>query len=173
MNGRSSSNVSRTWVLTATRPGRYVIGPAKSRVGKGMVETDPITIEVTKGSAAPQARRGPGQHRDPNLFIALSLSKSKAYVGEQVVATYQLYNRYSGLEAPQMDPPKLNGFWSEELDTQGARWEERMVNGLGYRVITIKQQLLIRNARAPCASTPWGSLASWAEASSIRAAPSM
>ncbi|MBK6343005.1 MAG: protein BatD [Flavobacteriales bacterium] len=157
INGRSSSNVSRTWVLTATRPGRYVIGPAKSRVGKGMVETDPITIEVTKGSAAPQEPAvAQGQHRDPNLFIALSLSKSKAYVGEQVVATYQLYNRYSGLEAPQMDPPKLNGFWSEELDTQGARWEERMVNGLGYRVITIKQQLLIPQRAGTLRIDPMG-----------------
>lgn len=144
VNGRASSSVARTWVLTATRPGKYVIGPAKARVGGGVVQTDPITIEVTKGSTAP---RDPavalGQGRDPNLFIALSLSKTKAYVGEQVIATYQLYNRYAGLEAPQMDPPKLNGFWSEELDVQGEQWEERVVNGLGYRVYTIKRQLLI------------------------------
>jgi hypothetical protein len=157
INGRSSSTVSRTWVLTATRPGRYVIGPAKSRVGKGVVETDPITIEVTKGSTAPQEPAvAQGQHRDANLFIALSLSKSKAYVGEQVVATYQLYNRYAGLEAPQMDPPKLNGFWSEELDVQGARWEERVVNGLGYRVITIKQQLLIPQRSGTLRIDPMG-----------------
>lgn len=157
INGRASSSVSRTWVLTAARPGRYTIGPAKARVAGGVIQTDPITIEVAKGSAAPQEPAvAQGQHRDPNLFIALTLSKTKAYVGEQVLATYQLYNRYSGLEAPQMDPPKLNGFWSEEIDTQGARWEERVVNGLGYRVITIKQQLLIPQRAGTLRIDPMG-----------------
>lgn len=157
INGRSSSSVSRTWVLTATRPGRYVIGAAKARVGNGVIQTTPIPIEVAKGSAAPQEPAvAQGQHRDANLFIALSLSKSKAYVGEQVVATYQLYNRYAGLEAPQMDPPKLNGFWSEELDVQSARWEERVVNGLGYRVLTIKQQLLIPQRAGTLRIDPMG-----------------
>jgi hypothetical protein len=144
VNGRMSSSVSRTWVLTATKPGRYTIGPARARVGGGTIETEPIVIEVSKGTAAPtDPSVALGQQGDPNLFIALSLSKPKAYVGEQVVATYQLYNRYASLEAPQMDPPKLNGFWSEELDVSGARWEEKVVNGIGYRVITIKQQLLL------------------------------
>lgn len=157
INGKATSSVSRTWVLTATRPGRYTIGPAKARVAGGVIQTDPITIEVAKGSAAPQEPAvAQGQHRDPNLFIALTLSKTKSFVGEQVLATYQLYNRYSGLEAPEMDPPKLNGFWSEEIDTQGARWEERVVNGLGYRVITIKQQLLIPQRAGTLRIDPMG-----------------
>lgn len=157
INGRATSSVSRTWVLTATRPGRYTIGPARTRAAGSVIQTDPIIVEVVKGTAAPQEPAvAQGQHRDPNLFIALTLSKTKAYVGEQVLATYQLFNRYSGLEAPQMDPPKLNGFWSEELDTQGARWEERVVNGLGYRVITIKQQLLIPQRAGTLRIDPMG-----------------
>jgi hypothetical protein len=143
INGRSSSSVSRTWVLTATKPGTYTIGPAKARVGGGVVQSEPIKIEVGKGSASPgNAAVTQGQGRDPNLFIALALSKNKAYVGEQVTATYQVYTRYAGLEAPQMDPPKLNGFWSEELEASG-QWENRVVNGLSYRVATVRQQLLI------------------------------
>ncbi|MBK9149017.1 MAG: protein BatD [Flavobacteriales bacterium] len=157
INGRSSSTVSRSWVLTATRPGNYTIGAAKAKAGGRLLQTEPITITVAKGSAAPQEPAvAQGQHRDPNLFIALSLSKSKSYVGEQVVATYQIYNRYSGLEAPSMDPPKLNGFWSEEIDTQNARWEERVVNGLGYRVITVKQQLLIPQRAGTLRIDPMG-----------------
>lgn len=157
VNGKASSSVVRTWVLTATRPGKYVIGPAKARVGGGVVQTDPITVEVTKGSSTPRDPAvAQGQGRDPNLFIALSLSKTKAYVGEQVIATYQLYNRYAGLEAPQMDPPKLNGFWSEELDVQGEQWEERVVNGLAYRVYTIKRQLLIPQRAGTLRIDPMG-----------------
>lgn len=143
INGRTSSTVTRTWVLTATQPGKYTIGPARVKVGRGTIETEPITIEVSKGSTQgsdPAVQRA--QQGDPNLFIIVSLNKSKAYVGEPVVASYHLYNRYTGLEAPKSEPPQLNGFWSEELSTENARWEEKVVNGIGYRVILIKQQLL-------------------------------
>ncbi|MCB9184762.1 MAG: protein BatD [Flavobacteriales bacterium] len=142
INGRMSSTVSRTWLLTATQPGKYTIGPARVKVGRGTIETDPITIEVSKGSAQSNPSVQRAQQSDPNLFLIVSLSKSKAYVGEQVVASYHLYNRYTNIEAPKSEPPQLNGFWSEELNTDNARWEEKVVNGVGYRVILIKQQLL-------------------------------
>lgn len=143
VNGRMSSTVSRTWVLTATQPGKYTIGPARVKVGHGTIETEPITIEVSKGSAQSNPSVQRAQQSDPNLFLIVSLSKSKAYVGEQVVASYHLYNRYQSLEAPKSEPPQLNGFWSEELSTENSRWEEKVVNGIGYRVILIKQQLLL------------------------------
>ncbi|MBK7382083.1 MAG: protein BatD [Flavobacteriales bacterium] len=144
MNGRMSSSVSRIWILTATQPGKYTIGPARVKVAKGVIETDPITIEVTKGNAPPSdASAAQGQHKDPNLFITVTLSKSKAYVGEQILATYYLYNRYASVEDANFQPPKLTGFWTEEIDVGGTRWEERVVNGLAYRVGIIKQQLLI------------------------------
>ncbi|MBK9177610.1 MAG: protein BatD [Flavobacteriales bacterium] len=143
INGRTSSTVTRTWVLSATQPGKYTIGPARVKVGRGTIETESITIEVSKGQVQgsdPAVQRA--QQGDPNLFIIVSLNRSKAYVGEPVVASYHLYNRYTGLEAPKSEPPQLNGFWSEELNTESARWEEKVVNGIGYRVILIKQQLL-------------------------------
>jgi hypothetical protein len=144
INGRSTSTVSRTWVLTATQPGKYTIGPARVKVMSRMIETDPISIEVSKGSS-PQggAEVQRAQQSDPNLFIIVSLSKSKAYVGEPVVASYHVYNRYSAVEQTGSTPPQLNGFWSEELDASQARAEDKVINGLQYRVVLVKQQLLL------------------------------
>src|SRR5690606_2458076 len=45
-NGRVSGTTSRSWYLTATRPGSYVIGPSTARVGGGVLQTEPITITV-------------------------------------------------------------------------------------------------------------------------------
>ena len=56
VNGKLSSAVSRTWVLTGTTPGTYTIGPAKVRVGGGAITTEPITVEVTKGTSRPADR---------------------------------------------------------------------------------------------------------------------
>lgn len=145
INGRMSGSTSRTWVLTATAPGKYTIGPARVRVGGGVIETEPITIEVTKGASQhsdPNATQG--QSRDPNLFTTITLSKSKAYVGEQIVATYMLYSRYNSLETTKSDMPKLDGFWAENVELGETSWDPQLstVNGLQYRTAVLKKQVL-------------------------------
>ncbi len=145
INGRMTSSVGRTWVLTATTPGKYTIGAAKVRVGGGAIQTEPIVIEVTKGAARPSdPGAAQGQNRDPNLFATITLSKSKAYVGEQVVATYLLYSRYANIELSKYDLPKMDGFWAEEIDLGDTNWEDELqtVNGLQYRVAVLKRQVL-------------------------------
>lgn len=147
INGRMSSSVSRTFVLTASAPGEYTIGPAQARVGGGTIQTDPIKIHVEKGSgttggndrALEQAQRA-----DQNLFATISLSRARAYVGEQVIATYTLYSRYSNLELSNYNLPTLTGFWSEDIDLGNKGWEDKLqvINGLQYRVAVLKKQLL-------------------------------
>ncbi|MBV6404776.1 MAG: hypothetical protein GFGODING_01538 [Flavobacteriales bacterium] len=145
INGRMSSSVSRTYVLTATRPGTYTIGPATAQVGGGTLRTQPITVKVEKGSGTTSDRLlNEGQQRDRDLFVTISLSKDKVHVGEQVVATYTLFSRYPNLELSKYDLPALNGFWAEEIDQGETTWEDRTttVNGLQYRVAVLKKQLL-------------------------------
>jgi len=145
VNGRMSGSIGRTWVLTATSPGKYIIGPAKARIGGGVIQTTPIVIEVTKGAERPSdAGAAQGQSRDANLFATIALSKSKAYVGEQLVATYMLYSRYSNIELSKYEVPKMDGFWAEEIDLGDTNWEDQLqtVNGLQYRVAVLKRQVL-------------------------------
>lgn len=145
VNGRMSSSVARTWVLTATAPGTYTIGPAQVRVGGGVIRTEPITIEVSKSATRPSdPGASQGQNRDPNLFITIALSKNKAYVGEQIIATYTLYSRYSNIELSKYEISKMDGFWAEEIDLGNTSWEDKLqtVNGVQYRVAVLKRQVL-------------------------------
>ncbi len=145
VNGRMSSTVSRTFVLTATKPGTYTIGAASARVGGGTLQSQPITVKVEKGAGATTDKLlNDGQQRDRDLFVTINLSRSKLHVGEQVVATYTLYSRYPNLELSKYDLPQLNGFWAEEIDLGETTWEDqlRTVNGLQYRVAVLKKQLL-------------------------------
>lgn len=146
INGRISRSVSRIWYLTATQPGAYTIGPSTVRVGGGSIQTDPITVKVAKGAAAgnSNADMDRAQKRDPNLFCSITLSKEKAYVGEQVIATYTLFYRYNALQPRDYDLPKLNGFWAEEVNLGSANNNStRTVNGLRYNVAILKEQVLI------------------------------
>lgn len=145
VNGRMSSTIARTWVITGMKAGKFTIGPARAKIGSAMIQTDPITIEVEPGSAPrPEPGVAHGQRSNPDLFVTITLSKNKAYVGEQVLATYTLYSRYPNIELSQYDLPKLNGFWAEEIDIGNSGWEDRpeVINGLSYRVAILKKQLL-------------------------------
>lgn len=157
VNGRMSSSVSRTWVLTATAPGRYTIGPAKARIGGGIIQTEPITIEVTKGTARPSdPNTTQAQSRDANLFATISLSKTKAYVGEQITATYTLYSRYSNIELSKYEVPKMDGFWAEEIDLGETNWDDQLqtINGLQYRTAVLKRQVIFPQRSGKLAIAP-------------------
>src|SRR5690606_19322290 len=161
-NGRVSGTTSRSWYLTATRPGSYVIGPSTARVGGGVLQTEPITITVVQGSGGgSNAATDQAQQRDPNLFCTISLSKSKAYVGEQIIATYTLFSRYNRLQRQDSDLPTLSGFWAEEI-ALSSNWEPnlRTVNGIQYRVVVLRQQVLIplRSGRLEIAPMTWNFL---------------
>ncbi|MBK8612896.1 MAG: protein BatD [Flavobacteriales bacterium] len=146
INGRGSATISRTYLLTATQPGDYTIGPAKALVGGGSILTDPIKVHVEKGitSGNNSGLLNQQQKQDRDLFATITLSRNKCYVGEQVLATYTLYCRYGTLELNSYDLPKLTGFWAEEINMGNLEWETALqtVNGLQYRVAIIKKQLL-------------------------------
>ena len=144
-NGRTTSSVSRSYYLQATQPGDFTIGAASARVGGGSISTKPIKVHVVKGqeNAPSNATLDQAQQNDPNLFCTISLSKSKAYVGEQVLATYSLFSRYNTIQREDYDLPKLDGFLAEEIELGETTWERtEVVNGLRYQVATLKKQLL-------------------------------
>lgn len=146
-NGRRGSVFTRTWVLTATKAGTYTIGPATVSVGNASITTDPITLTFVRGQDSPAAGSAleQAQQRNPDLLCVLSLNKSKAFVGEQLIATYTLYSRYGNLSSAQTGTTKANGFWVEEVELGQVNFEPapRAVNGLQYRVAVIRKQLLI------------------------------
>jgi hypothetical protein len=146
VNGRTSSSVMRTYYLQGVQPGDYTIGAATARVGGGTIQSAPIKIHLVKGesSGANSSLLNQAQKSDPNLFCTISLSKSKAYVGEQIIATYTLYSRYNSLQPGDYDLPKLDGFWAEEIDLGETTWEKvpATINGLRYNTAVIKKQVL-------------------------------
>jgi hypothetical protein len=146
INGRMTSSLIRTYVVTATKPGTYTIGPAVARVAGGSIKSEPITVTVAKGDApvaGGDLDRLQAKSRD--LFVTITVDRRKVFVGEQIVATYTLYNRYRSLETSKYELPTLNGFWAEAVDLGKTNWEPAMqhINGLPYRVAILKKQVLL------------------------------
>lgn len=79
-----------------------------------------------------------------NLFIKVEVDKTKAYVGEQVTASYKLYARLP-MNVNISRLPSLNGFWTQDFDlpNKGAiQPREEIVGGKKYQVFLLKKSAL-------------------------------
>ncbi len=72
-----------------------------------------------------------------NLFIKLNVNKKTCYVGEPIVATYQLYTRLPS-ETTITDVPSFNGFSVNDLDINSNSTLQKY-NGRMYNVYNIRK----------------------------------
>lgn len=73
---------------------------------------------------------------NPNeaFFIRAEADKDKAYVGEQVTASWYIYTRGQITDIDTLKYPTLKGFWKEELDmATRLNFEQAVVNGIPYQ----------------------------------------
>src|SRR5258706_11790987 len=157
INGSVSSSVSWSYVLQAKAEGKFAIGRATIDYGGKKLQTQPVGIEVVKGSAqaATQGRQQNQQQAQQqgnadidkqigeNLLLRVVLDKSRVYQGEQITATYKIYTRVNISSYNLTKGSSLTGFWSEDLDVpKQVQLSSEVVNGKQYRVGILRRAAL-------------------------------
>lgn len=157
INGRvaQSETISYTYILEASKEGKFTIEPAVAVVDNKELKSNPVTIEVIKQTNSSQQQQPGGvsdqqdqaQTRDdlPNseLFVSVDVNRRSTYLGEPVVATLKLYTRVSIANFEDSKFPPFNGFWSQEIETTpNIEFQRENVNGKIYNVGIIKKYLL-------------------------------
>lgn len=158
-NGVSSSTASYSYILTATKEGTFIIGPASINVGMRGVKSNTLKIKVVKGQPAQQqAQQAQAQQNAPgsaavgnsqniakSLFIRAEVDKTRVYQGEQLTVNYKLYTQVAILGLAGEDKaPDLNGFWNQDVMKNGqpVQWKIEDYKGQRFNVATIKQTVL-------------------------------
>ncbi|MFY0252978.1 BatD family protein [Chitinophaga sp. 30R24] len=167
-NGKRSEYVALSYLLQPKRVGSFTIAPAQARVNGNIVKSNPVLIEVRKGSSQQQQapssasgfppRHGQGGEDLPegvlkkgedvseklkkNIFLKVEVDKTSLYEGEQLTATYKLFTRLP-TNSSVTKVPAFKGFSSKdiELPNPPQATEERL-NGIPYKVFTIRKTLL-------------------------------
>ncbi|MCA1763344.1 MAG: BatD family protein [Flavobacteriales bacterium] len=151
INNRQTSSLTVSYTLRPVKTGKFTIGQAKVDVDGTTYTSEEIEVEVVKGSSThaqqPSNKRGSqssSSAQNENIILTIALNKRKAYIGEQVIATYTLLTRYQNLDVGEMNFPSLNGFWKEKLKDEKASWESdyEFIDGVPYRKAILKQQVL-------------------------------
>ncbi len=80
---------------------------------------------------------------DKDLFIRVSVDKSKVRLGEQITATYKLYSRIP-MNCNISKLPSLNGFWTQDFEMPKANIKptEEIIDGKKFQVFVLKKSAL-------------------------------
>lgn len=150
INGQSSTTHahSYTYTVRAVQEGKVTLGAASVKIGKETYKTEPRTIEAVKGEVPGQGSAASGGQRQSageDLMLRMSVSKTRAVVGEPVIVTLKLYvqtSAISGFEDVRF--PTFDGFWSQEIDApQNIQFVRENYNGQIYNSALLRRYMLL------------------------------
>ena len=145
INGRSSFNKSYSYFLLPTQKGALTIRQATVEINGQIYKTNPIRINVT---AAVEQPRDPNDEpqisADDAIHLVAEISKGNPYVNEPITVVYKLFFSYNiGITNwRELNKPKYNDFWSQNIDIKQLVAEEGRYKGEKYRYIVLRKTVL-------------------------------
>lgn len=153
----SSSSITYTYTLYASKNGTYTLPAAHAKVGSRTISSSPYRI-VISGSARPSSNGAPKMHEDEeggpkmraagsaitgnDLFIKVSANKRRVHEQEPVLLTYKVYTTVD-LTQLEGKMPDLTGFHTQEVQLpQQKSFHLERVNGKNYRCVTWSQYVM-------------------------------
>jgi len=143
VNGRSTQSITNSfsYYLQADKTGTYTIPAATITVDKKKYKSNSLTIKVVKSSD--KTNKTENGFSPDDLFLRVDVSKTKAYIGEHIVASVNLYTRIGLNDFNVNSFPAYTGFWTKEISNlSNITSEKRTVNGKEYDVVIFKKDLL-------------------------------
>lgn len=146
VNGALSQSFSISFLIAAKKEGKIQIGPMLMVVNGQNITSNPITIEATKGAVSPgqQQSQSTQSSSDPatshtgggeDVFVKTIVSKTKCYIGEQIMVTQKIYSRFDLRGFQNVKFPAFNGFWSQQPEgVPNVQLQIENVDGVNYYV---------------------------------------
>ncbi|NOJ90832.1 protein BatD [Myxococcus xanthus] len=92
---------------------------------------------------------------DSDLFLRASLDRDNVYVGEQVTLSLYIYSRVDLSSVDAVTMPKLEGFWTEEVESPTQlSGEQRVVDGIPYRAYLLRRRAIFPVKSGTLSITP-------------------
>lgn len=155
VNGHTSStsSITYTYILSATKNGSFTIPPAHISVGGKTIESNQLHIKVAgqaqSGQQGSRQQGGTGDVRPAgstisgsDLFIKVSASKRKVHEQESILLTYKVYTLV-GLTQLEGKMPDLKSFYTQEVPLpQQKSFATENFNGRPYKTVTWSQYVM-------------------------------
>jgi hypothetical protein len=144
INGKSSFNKTYSYFLLPMQKGTLVIRQASIDIRGQIYKTSPIKITVTAAVEQPRDPNDTQVTADQSLHLVAEISKTNPYLNEPITVVYKIYFSYNiGITNwRELDKPKYNDFWSQNIDIKQLVAEEGRYKGEKYRFVTLRKTVL-------------------------------
>lgn len=145
INGRSSFQKSYSYYLLPLQKGTLTIRQASVEINGHIYKTNPVKINVTNAIEQPKdPNNTPQISANDALHLVAEVSKTNPYINEPITVVYKLYFSYNiGISNwRELNKPKYNNFWSQNIDIKELVAEEGKYNGERYRYVVLRKTVL-------------------------------
>ena len=144
INGKSSFEKVYSYYLLPNQKGILIIKQAAIEFNGQIYKTTPIKINVTAAVEQPKDPNDTEVSANDNIYLVADISKTSPYINEPITVVYKLYFSYNiGISNwRELDKPKYNDFWSQNIDIKELVAEEGMFKGEKYRYVVLRKTVL-------------------------------
>ena len=155
INGAMSQSISLSSIIAAKKEGKINIGPASINMNGTIIQSNSMTIEAFKAGSSNAQHQGNNNHSNQNsaaaaaenisenIFVKTIISKTKAYLGEQITVTHKIYTLYQLRGFKDIKFPDYTGFWAQDIASNAQiQVVNENVNGVNYQVGELKHTYL-------------------------------
>lgn len=140
INGKSSFSKTYTYTLAPTRKGTLTIKNASIEVNGEIYKTIPIRIQVTNAVDKPLSNAE--YEATENIHLVAEVSNTNPYYNEGITVTYKLYFKDINIGLRDLNLPKFNDFWSQEIKLGNAQARRGEFKGQTYDYVVLKKTIL-------------------------------
>ena len=144
-NGRGTFNKSYSYVLLPAQKGVLTIKSASIEYNGQLYRTAAVKVTVTNAIQIPKdPSEMPAPSADNDLHLTAEISKTNPYINEPITVVYKLYfsNNIGITNSQELDKPKYNDFWSQNIEIKKLEVQPTVFKGESYRVVVLKKVVL-------------------------------
>ena len=128
----------------AKKRGEFTIGQATIEIDGKTYKTLPVKITVTAAIDKPKDPNDPNYIASEKIHLVAEISNGNPYLNETITVVYKLYvAQNTGVRNwREIDSPRYNDFWSQNIDVKGIDIKQGTYNGEDYRYVVLRKTVL-------------------------------
>jgi len=144
INGKKTFSKTYSYFLSPKSKGKFTINQATIEINGEIYKSTPITIVVSKAIDKPRDPNDPDIMVADNIHLVADVSKLNPYLNEAITVVYKLYvSPNTGVSNwREIDSPRYNDFWSQNIDIKGLKILNGTYKGEDYRYVVLRKTVL-------------------------------
>lgn len=144
INGVRTYKKTYSYFLSPKQRGVFTIAQASITIDGETYKTVPIKVEIMAAVDTPTDPNDPNYIASENIHLVAEVSNANPYLNETITVVYKLYvsPAIAVDDLNEIDSPRFNDFWSQNIKMQGLKAENTTYNGEDYRYVIYKKVVL-------------------------------